>query len=147
MCVSSARRAEQQEIRDEEVRMRGRHCRANPRVFLQSDIITPHTQRLSSFTMSASHICSKTLAVVRSAGWPEPSHVGTARGATGARRLGRKLLAERAELGGPAGPRRLRVVSEAGVPGGAGLDCPGVGIASPVAVWGDVQAEWVGGAI
>lgn len=47
-----ARRAEQQEICDEEVRMRGRHCRANPRVFLQSDIITPHTQRLSSFTMS-----------------------------------------------------------------------------------------------
>lgn len=147
MCVTSARRAEQQEIRDEEVRMRGRHCRANPRVFLQSDIITPHTQRLSSFTMSASHICSKTLAVVRSAGWPEPSHVGTARGATGARRLGRKLLAERAELGGPAGPRRLRVASEAGVPRGAGLDCPGVGIASPVAVWGDVQAEWMGRAI
>lgn len=39
------------------------------------------------------------------------------------------------------------MASEAGVPGGAGLDRPGVGITSPVAVWGDVQAEWVGGAV
>lgn len=92
----------------------------------------------------------------RSADRAKPSHVGAAGRAVGPRRLRRKLLAERAELRDPTRPRRrlgvgplegLVVPGVAGVPGGAGLDVPAVGVAAPVALGGDVQAERLGGGV
>lgn len=91
----------------------------------------------------------------RSAGGPEASHVSATGRAVRARRLGRKLLAQRAELGAPGGPggRTLMglsplegpvVVGVAEVPGGAELNRPVICVAAPVTLRWHVQALWLG---
>lgn len=89
-----------------------------------------------------------------SADLAESSHIRATGLTVGAWRLSRKLLAEGAELGVPAGPGRLVgvgsleglvVAGGAGVPGGA--DSPVVGVTTPVGLRGHVQAERLGGGL
>lgn len=94
----------------------------------------------------------------------EPSHIRSAGAAVGTWRLSRELLAQRAELGVPAGPGGLVGVGPleglvvlvvldglvgaaegAGVPGGA--ESPVVGFSTPVGLRGHVEAERLGGGL
>lgn len=76
----------------------------------------------------------------------EPGNIGATGEAEGAGRLGRKLLAERAQVGVPVGSSsgELLVARSTGLPGRSGRGSPVLNYTAPVSLRGHVEAAWLG---